>query len=117
MRRKRGIMCVAKKMVKLWIESTKKLTTRLLKGMSREYYGQVFFLRRLGMLGLTPTGENKYFYHVALVREEVRVLWHLKTLVLPNVLAIENIEGVDRVQMWYTNVGSKKDLPLCMIPC
>ena len=36
MHRKRGIMCVTEKMVKLWIESTKILTTRLLKGIPRE---------------------------------------------------------------------------------
>ena len=110
-------MCVPQKLVKLWIESTKKLTTRLLKGMSREDQGQGFVLRRLGILGLIPRGENKDFYHVDLVREEVRVLWHLKTLVLPNVLVIEKIEGVDLVQVWDTNVGSKNDLPLCMLPC
>ena len=52
-----------------------------------------------------------------MVREEVRVLWHFKTLVLPNVLVIEKIGGVDHVQVWDTNVGSKKDLPLCMLAC
>ena len=64
-----------------------------------------------------PREEKKYFYHVALVREEFRVLWHLKTLVLPNVLVIEKIKRVDLVQLWDTNVGSKKDLSLCMLAC
>jgi hypothetical protein len=45
------------------------------------------------------------------------VLWHFKTLVLRNVLVIKKIEGVDLVQAWDTNVGSKKDLPLCMTHC
>jgi hypothetical protein len=52
-----------------------------------------------------------------MVREEVRVLWHFKMLVLPSVLVIENIEGFDLVQVWDTNVGSKKELPLCMLHC
>ena len=84
-------MCVPQKLVKLWIESTKKLTTRILKGMPREYQGQGFVLRRLGILGLIPRGEKKEFYYVALIREEV--------------------------QVWDANVGSKKELPLCMLPC
>ena len=103
--------------LELWIEATKKLTTSLLKGMSRENSGQVFILRRLGILGLIPIGGKKDVYHVYLLREKVRVLWHFKTLVLPNVLVIEKIEGVDLVHVWDTNVGSKKDLPLCMILC
>jgi hypothetical protein len=85
--------------------------------MSREDWGQGFVLRRLGIIGLIHIGENKYLYHVALVREEVRVVWHLKTLVIPNVIFIENIEGVDLVQVWDTNVASRKDLSLCILPC
>jgi hypothetical protein len=50
-----------------------------------------------------------------MVREEVRFLWHLKTLVLPNVLVIEKTGGFDLVNVWATNVGSKKDLPLCIL--
>jgi hypothetical protein len=50
-----------------------------------------------------------------MVREEVRIFWHLKILVLPNVLVIEKIEGFYLIQVWDTNVGSKKDLPLCML--
>ena len=52
-----------------------------------------------------------------MVKQEVRVLWHSKTVVLSNVIVIEKIEGVDIVQVWDTNVGSKKDLPLCILPC
>ena len=85
--------------------------------MSREDQGQGFVLRRLGILGIIPRGGKIDFYHVALVREEVRVLWNFKILVLPNVLVIAKIEGFNIVQVWDKNVGSKKDLPLCMPHC